>query len=1078
MDKIPFEEINNEINLTLETVTGSTTRYCKNIKIFVPTKGGDTIEVVGFTINKGLTEIEEQFNDELNQIWPNLDKEIQDDVQQNRIMGQIDILIGQDNIWKFVLNEAEIHPSEEFGIIKTKLGWTMGGCVYTASSKSWQRIRPKKINVCKTKTNIVDETNKEIEESLNRLFNKEEDEIKGNEYTVEEKQALDTFIKNVRREKDGRYTVSPLHKNKNLHLRNNYYHALTRYRALQKTLDRDESKRKIYSDAINQLIINGEVEEVNEHPSKSKNMDANMNYLPHHGVFKLDRLTTKCRIVFDASSKNSEGISLNDNLLAGPRKQLDIVYLLIKMRMHPTIIIGDISRMFYCINLDKRYRDHYRFLWSKKADEEPKIYRFKRLTMGTTDSPFLAINTVHHHLDQIAEEYPELKNTTEFVKDHLYVDDLLGAVDSAKEAIELRKQIQEIFAKMKMTITKWTSNSAAVLNTIPEGELSPFEEIQDEENNITFSDPAIISKTTKCLGMSWTPKEDILHYSTYAELSSDTKLKQTKRGISSVIPRIYDPTGLLQPFIIKGKLILQAAWTQTNKSGKPLGWDDPLPEEIKNKWLKWIEEIKEAAKFQVDRYIFKNSKTIPLMEEIYLHVFTDAGENAWGIAIYIRYYNEETRKYESHLIYSATRVAPNKTKLSVPKKELNGVLLGVQKAIGIAEAMKIKKENIYVHTDSLVALTWINKNKNALKTYVSNRVSKIQEANLKILYTPGTENPADLCSKPKPSKEYINNVFWTSGPSYLQLPNKEWEEKYSLKLVTNQKLSEDEETSIIKEEKPITKVKINNIKLEIKPPQGIYSLIDKYNNYTKLLNVTAQCFRAIVLMTRNMTDTKRREEITKGYKIHRLSANRENMMEPEEQAKLHLIPSIREIQFANKFLIIETQKLKYPEEYEALKANQPLPEKSTIRKLNPQLKEEALVMISRLANLHHMPEQVRNPIILPKDTKITNLIILNQHKLSAHAGPEVTLRNVRLQYWLPGGRQQVRKALKLCEHKICKYPNPKEVSQQIANLPTPRITPGNFDAISLDFAEPFTIKKCGICKHQNTCEKCLKKMKN
>ena len=108
-----------------------------------------------------------------------------------------------------------------------------------------------------------------------------------------------------------------------------------------------------------------------------------------------------------------------------------------------------------------------------------------------------------------------------------------------------------------MRITKWSSNSAALLKTIPKEELSPYEEIEDP--NITFWDPNIISQTTKCLGMTFCPKTDIFNYNSYEELSriEGKSLKLTKRGISSIIPRIYDPTGLLQPFILKGKLILQ-----------------------------------------------------------------------------------------------------------------------------------------------------------------------------------------------------------------------------------------------------------------------------------------------------------------------------------------------------------------------------------------------------------------------------------------------------------------------------------------------------------------------------------------
>ena len=163
--------------------------------------------------------------------------------------------------------------------------------------------------------------------------------------------------------------------------------------------------------------------------------------------------------------------------------------------------------------------------------------------MGSVDSPFLAINTVHHHLEQIMKTTPKLKQAAEFIKRYLYVDDLIGATDSIEEATKLREDIQKIFAMMKMRITKWSSNSAAVLKTIPKEELSPYEEVK--ESNITFGDPDIISQTTKCLGMTFCPMTDMFNYHSYEELSKleGKALKLTKRGISSIILKIYDPTG-------------------------------------------------------------------------------------------------------------------------------------------------------------------------------------------------------------------------------------------------------------------------------------------------------------------------------------------------------------------------------------------------------------------------------------------------------------------------------------------------------------------------------------------------------
>ena len=78
---------------------------------------------------------------------------------------------------------------------------------------------------------------------------------------------------------------------------------------------------------------------------------------------------------------------------------------------------------------------------------------------------------------------------------------------------------------MKMQISKWSSNSIPLLRTIPKEELSPYEEVNKEDIDITFGDPDIISQGTKCLGMSWIPKKDVFNYSSYNGLSEIEKKK-------------------------------------------------------------------------------------------------------------------------------------------------------------------------------------------------------------------------------------------------------------------------------------------------------------------------------------------------------------------------------------------------------------------------------------------------------------------------------------------------------------------------------------------------------------------------
>ena len=260
-NKLKVDKTLNPTEITVETVSGSKTYTGEKITLQVPTKEkGEKITFMGLTIPEGLPEIEQQKPIDFKNNWPNLDNEIQKEIQNNRVTGQIDILVGLDNFFRFVLEEAVIHPSEEFGIINTKLGWTIGGSICTATPMVWQRIKTKENKVpsfvetkaYQTKVKLNDmSSEEEIEKSLNKLFSKEEDETKGEQYTIEEQYALDSFNQNIKREKDGRYTVSPLFKQENMRQKITIIMPLQDTVPLEK-LSREMKQRKL--NTIRQLI--------------------------------------------------------------------------------------------------------------------------------------------------------------------------------------------------------------------------------------------------------------------------------------------------------------------------------------------------------------------------------------------------------------------------------------------------------------------------------------------------------------------------------------------------------------------------------------------------------------------------------------------------------------------------------------------------------------------------------------------------------------------------------------------------------------------------------------------------------
>ena len=576
----------------------------------------DTI-IEAYSVNTELCPVETD-QTLINKLWPNLEDDILHDVKNNMFSGPADILIGIDNFWKLKLTNILPHNSHRFGIIRTKFGWTISGNLSEETHLMGKHIGYNRISINLSKIS-------EIENSLKKLFNRDEEIENESRYSYEQEYAINLFERTITQRSDGQYVVNPLFKKESVKLRNNYFLAMTRFNSLRKSLKRYPERFKLYNEALQSMIDDNTVEEVIENSEITKNMSKFFYFLPHSAVIKLDRVTTKIRVVFDASAKNSEGQSLNDQLLEGPKLQLDIVELLIRMRLKKIVLLADVAKMFYSILIDEKFRDYFRFLWNSSEDDIPKVYRFRKLLMGAKSSPYLAIATVHHHLNKVAKEEPEKQQLCQLLKESLYVDDLITGVDTIEEAIELRKNVTDIFKGMNMAIRKWASNSHQLIDTIPEDDRYPFEPLCGDNNpNVTFYDnqetTGFITKDTKCLGMSWDPKHDKLHYKTYKELKEEKQPKLTKRGISATIPSLYDPCGLMMPFITEGKIILQKAWCYRNDKNESLDWDHPLPPEIREEFGKWLEKLPKVSSITHERYIFNDSKT-PLLPEEFSFIF-------------------------------------------------------------------------------------------------------------------------------------------------------------------------------------------------------------------------------------------------------------------------------------------------------------------------------------------------------------------------------------------------------------------------------------------------------------------------
>jgi len=118
--------------------------------------------------------------------------------------------------------------------------------------------------------------------------------------------------------------------------------ATARFLSMEWRLQRDDKLRTEYTSFVKECLEIGHMKEVqNEVQSPVRSC-----YLLHHGVLKESSLTTKIRVVFDASARSSSGVSLNDILMHGPTVQADVFTILARFKMHQYVLMADIEKMF------------------------------------------------------------------------------------------------------------------------------------------------------------------------------------------------------------------------------------------------------------------------------------------------------------------------------------------------------------------------------------------------------------------------------------------------------------------------------------------------------------------------------------------------------------------------------------------------------------------------------------------------------------------------------------------------------------------------------------------------------------
>jgi hypothetical protein len=584
-------------------------------------------------------------------------------------------------------------------------------------------------------------------------------------------------------------------RNEKPNLPNNREVALRHLHSLERRFEKDPTFAKSYARVVEEYISLGHAI-----PAPSNPVPNGQEWiLPHHGV-QTPAKPGKVRVVFNPSAQH-RGTSLNDQLFKGPDLLTGLIGVILRFRMLPVPISGDIEKMYHQVQVPKHQQSLLKFLWRTPGSKDPPTtFQMTVHIFGAVSSPTTCIFALRRTAEDFGHLYPNVANK---VLSNIYVDNYLDCTETEEEAITLRQDVSALLKLGGFNMVQWLSSSRSVLATVDKNDLSRSLDVD--------ADRLPIERT---LGMLWDCQADIFIFKT----STRTDIK-TKREVLQEISSIYDPMGFLSPVIMVAKILMQDVW----RAG--IDWDDALPPNLLAVWKAWASELEFIAKLKIPRCFRKQSKPL----EYELHVFTDASEAGFGACVYIRAkYGEEN--FSLNLILAKARVAPLR-QLSIPRLELQGAVLGARLCASAIKELGPIASNVTYWCDSQTVLQWIHSTRCKYHAFVAHRITEIADTSKasQWRHVPGNLNPADDCSRGIPAIHLTTQHRWLRGPDFLKMPEANWPSP----IVIDEPSHDDVE---VVPEKYVGS-------LRVKKPHPIYTLIQNSSNIITIKRIVAWLLR-------------------------------------------------------------------------------------------------------------------------------------------------------------------------------------------------------------------------------------------
>jgi hypothetical protein len=210
--------------------------------------------------------------------------------------------------------------------------------------------------------------------------------------------------------------------------------------------------------------------------------------------------------------------------------------------------------MFHQVKVSANDKDALRLLrWGDgDMDQNLVTYCMTLHLFGGVWSPSCAACAMRRTAEDNRGDFPP--SIIEAVRTNLYVDDCLLSATDDQSAVRMVTQLCELLDKGGFYLTKWISNSRAVITNI-------LLQKRDKPVKNLELDVGMTLPVERALGLYWSTEED--------RFSIQIKHKDpvcNRRNLLSLMNSVFDPLRIVVPYVLVAKLIFQSKF----KLGKGL----------------------------------------------------------------------------------------------------------------------------------------------------------------------------------------------------------------------------------------------------------------------------------------------------------------------------------------------------------------------------------------------------------------------------------------------------------------------------------------------------------------------------